>query len=113
MPDSDLFPEYTATELILSQKDDSKVASQQRKSRHPERGLRQRTQVPSVWQAVGGSVYMQSAIMKKTAGLGTSCLTNQAKQRGSEADPWLGHSSAEKPCPCTLLIIWSYVLLCH
>lgn len=60
VPDSDLFPEYTATELILSQKDDIKVSSQQRrKSRHPGRGLRKRTQVPRVRQAVGGSMYMQ------------------------------------------------------
>lgn len=44
VPDSDLFPENMATELILNQKDDIKVVSQQRrKSRHPGRGLRQRT----------------------------------------------------------------------
>lgn len=57
MPDSALFPEHMATELILAQRDLIKVASQQkRKSKHPGRGPRQRTQVPRVWQAVGGSV---------------------------------------------------------
>lgn len=53
LPDSGLFPDYMATELILTQKDDFKVAPQQRrKSRHPGRQTRQRTQVPMIWQAV-------------------------------------------------------------
>jgi len=112
--DSVLLPEYTATELILSQKDDIRVASQQRgKSRLPGRGPRRRTRVPRGWQAVEGDVCVGSeyhrAVDSRVREI--TQLTKQARQRGSEADPQLGHFSGEELCQLTPLIIWSYALM--
>lgn len=50
--DSVLLPEYVATELFLTQKNDISAASQQKgKNRLPGRGPGGRTQVPRGWQA--------------------------------------------------------------
>lgn len=115
VPDSVLFPEYVATELLFTQKDDIKVASQQRrKSRHPGKSPKQRTQVPRGWQAVGGSVYVQSECHHEVR----SRIRDITSYKSSQAERFRGRSSVRTLLcrealpvhPADHLVICSYAI---